>query len=166
MAGVDGSRDPIPLPSPDGEPIDAERFWVKLKHATGDDLDKLQAIASRTATEREVFEDGTEGLPRVRTVTYQETGMGPVVYKAIELGLIEDARLPTRKKDGTVGVYEWQKARTQNIVWLKGRPGIALLASLFYVISEYVLSPLFRDVVTEGEDSSGSQVSEPESTEV
>lgn len=157
FGGAGEKIDPVPLESPDGVQIDPDRFWLEFRFPTGDEFDVLTAIQTRNIVETETFIDPDDIENSYREeVEYTDTRRAPILYKAVDLGLIVDANLPEKKKDGSVGVYKWSRNRSDNIEFLRKRNPI-LLMSLIAMLHKYVLNKGYAEVVEEGEESVGPQ---------
>lgn len=113
MAGPkDDVTEPIPLRIPtedrkDREPLDADRFFVVVRHPTGVELDALDSLRSREVTERETVIDSLN--PENSTVKekrYYEFSAGLLMQKAVEFGLFRKGVVPDRGSDGKIAEHK------------------------------------------------------------
>jgi hypothetical protein len=158
---------PLPLETPEGDVIDENEYWITFRSPKGEESDDLTATQTREVIEEEYVADSDDPEnSRVRTVRYSESRRMPLLMKAVEMRLIVDARLPKRKKDGTMGVYEWSKNNADNMQFLRKQNQWYLIV-LWGMVMNYVVAPELQALVMpEGEGSAeASDVSTSESTE-
>jgi len=153
-------RKKVPLVDHTGEPVDPEKYWVVFRTPTGQQHDTLLSMQSREMIEREIVVD-EEDVSKSRTIErrFIDEARAPVVLKAMEMGLIADARLPARNKEtGAIETYEWQNDLVDDAaVAVKGSP--TLLYAIAYMLVDEVFGKAMEEVVNEGEVSATSQVS-------
>jgi len=155
--GTDEKMDPVPLEAPDGTEVDPSRYWVQFRFPSGVEFDTLTAMQTRNLVESEgEFDLDNLENSRVVEVEYTDTRRTPILFKAVELGLIVDAVLPRKTKSGEIGEYKWSRSRSDNVDFLRKANPI-LLMSLVYMLFKNVLSKGYGEVVEEGEDSVGVQ---------
>lgn len=153
----DEKMDPVPLEAPDGTQVDPSRFFVQFRFPSGVEFDTLTALQTRNVLESEgEFDPDNIENSRVTEVEYTDTRRTPILFKAVEIGLIVDAALPKKLKDGTIGEYRWAKSRSDNTDFLRKTNPI-LLMSLVYMLFKNVLSKGYGEVVEEGEESADAQ---------
>ena len=159
-------RKRVPLVDHAGEPVDPEKYWVEFRTPTGQQHDTLLSMQSREMIERETIVD-EEDVAKSRVVErrYIDEARAPMVYKALEMGLVADARLPIRNKDtGAIETYVWQKDLNDDAdVVLRGSP--TMLYAFAYMIADEIFSRAMEEVVSEGEASATPQESGSKSEE-
>lgn len=167
MAGAAGSvGDKVPL-TYGGEPIDADRWWLKFRTPTGAQADDLRALMGREQIERSV-EGGGGTAHRMAESRHVDDRLGPVLYKVIDFGLVTDACLPDEDPEThEITEYRWKSDAESNIAWVRARK-----SPMFYALAGVVLETLIygtleiiEDVVPEGEDSATSSDSSSSKTE-
>jgi len=153
MVSGDTDQAPIPLEGPDGSVLDPDKYWVRFRSPNGIEHDELSAVQTRNKIETDVEFD-PDDIENTRSVTaeYTDTRRIPLLLKAIDLGLIVDAALPKKDKNG-VGVYKWSHTRSDNVEFIR-KQNILLLSSLVYMVIRFLLVP--EDLMDEGEDSVGA----------
>lgn len=155
--GNDEKMDAVPLMAPDGTEIDPSRYWVQFRFPSGIEFDTLTSMSTRNIVESEGnFDPDNLENSRVVEVEYTDTRRTPILFKAVELGLIVDAVLPKKMKNGEIGEYKWSRSRSDNVSFLRKTNPI-LLMSLVYMLFNNVMSKGYGEVVEEGEDSVGAQ---------
>lgn len=153
-----GVSDKLRLDTGDGV-IEDERFWIRFRDPSGPESDELQATQTRDviSEEYDVDPDDIEKT-RVRSVRYSETRRIPLLLKAVELGLVVDANLPSfNKKTGEINVYKWSVNNDDNIQFVR-KQNPDYTNTLWYMVVKHVLAlSLNSMVMSEGEGSADVQ---------
>lgn len=155
--GGDTPREAVPLEVPGEGPLDPDRYWVRFRDPTGVESDELQAVQSRDIIQQEVqFDPDDIENSRSVEVQYTDTRRTPVLFKAVDMGLIADAALPKKEKNGEIGVYKWSKIRAENKEFLL-KQNSWFLNIMVYMVFRNLLAADFEELVNEGEESVVSQ---------
>ncbi len=149
----DSPRTPVPLEVPGEGPLDADRYWIRFRDPTGVESDELQAVQSRDIIQQEVhFDPDDIENSRSVEVQYTDTRRTPVLFKAVDLGLIVDAALPKKERNGEIGVYKWSKIRAENKDFLL-KQNSWFLNIMVYMVFRNLLATELEELVDEGEES-------------
>lgn len=160
----ESTTEPIPLRDPiDGEPLDEDRFWIKVKRPGALGQDSLAAEEGRTYTEEIVELDRED--PTKTTVTrrsYTDTRDAPLLREAFKQGLVTAGVCPEIMSNDEIGEHKFTGNNDEDWEWLSERPGI-----LFRLVRSAVIEGVFSDVVKavteEGEVSVGKSESSMDS---
>lgn len=177
MAGPkDETTEPIPLRIPpedpesgsDWEALDADTYWLVVRHPTGVELDALDALRSREVTEREtVFDAANPENSIVREKRYFEFSAGLLMRKAVEFGLVVKGQVPDRDEGKKVSLRKLTGDPSKDWKFISNC-GPDLFQSLVAALCEAIFSTEQEQVVKEGEESSGtsesSTANQPEPT--